>query len=63
MNKYLTICSLFFIPGLISAQDTGDIPFSPNGDPIIKIFANVHSGLTETDLSKAFEVRTGLSGL
>lgn len=62
MNKYLIICILivFSKPGF--AQEANPQPFLPNGDPIVRIFANVHTGLTETDHSKAFEVRRAYLG-
>lgn len=62
MNKYLVICCLIFSSNFTSAQDATVKTFVPNGDPIVRIFANVHSGLTETDPSKAFEVRRAYLG-
>jgi len=62
MNKFLVIYSLAFISSFISAQDATVKPFVPNGDPIVRIFANVHNGLTATDRSKAFEVRRAYLG-
>ena len=62
MNKYLVLCSLILSSSFISAQDATIKTFIPNGDPIVRIFANVHTGLTETDPSKAFEVRRAYMG-
>ncbi len=62
MNKYLVISIVILFSDLISAQDANVKAFVPNGDPIVRIFANVHSGLTQTDPSKAFEVRRAYLG-
>jgi hypothetical protein len=62
MYKYLIINCLFLFPNLVFAQDEIQQPFPAYGDPIIRIFANVHTGLTETDPSKAFEVRRAYLG-
>jgi hypothetical protein len=62
MNKFLLIYSLVLISNFISAQDATVKAFVPNGDPIVRIFANVHNGLTATDRSKAFEVRRAYLG-
>jgi len=62
MNKYLVISIVMLFSDLISAQDATVKTFVPNGDPIVRIFANVHSGLTKTDPSKAFEVRRAYLG-
>jgi len=45
MNKFLFICSLILVSNNISAQDDNVKTFIPNGDPIVRIFANVHTGL------------------
>ncbi len=62
MHKYLIINYLLLFSSLLFAQDEIPKPFIPGGDPIITIFANVHSGLTGTDRSKAFEVRRAYLG-
>jgi hypothetical protein len=62
MHKHLIISCLFLSTNLIFAQDPIQQAFISNGDPIIRIFANVHTGLTETDPSKAFEVRRAYLG-
>lgn len=62
MNKCLNLWFLALVANFISAQDAPVKSFLPNGDPIVRIFANVHIGLTETDPSKAFEVRRAYLG-
>lgn len=62
MYKYLIIITLYINSNLLFAQEEADMPVFPKGEPIIRIFANVHSGLTETDPSKAFEVRRAYLG-
>ncbi len=62
MYKFVIICSLIFLSNRVSSQESPANSFVPNGDPIVKIFANVHTGLTKTDPSKAFEVRRAYLG-
>ncbi|MFC2098280.1 porin [Bacteroidota bacterium] len=59
---YLTICALLTMPGILAAQDTEAAPVFPQGTPILRIFSNVHYGLTDADPSKAFEVRRAYIG-
>jgi len=51
------ICAIYLLPNSLSAQDDPSEPDYPAGSPIIRIFTNVHHGLTSGDESKAFEVR------
>jgi hypothetical protein len=60
-NLLITCVLLNIIPGL-SAQESGDATSFPDGSPILRIFANVNSGLTDADRSKAFEVRRAYIG-
>lgn len=46
----------------VSGGDTGGEPTGEKGSPILKIFANVHTGLTGADMSRAFEVRRAYFG-
>jgi hypothetical protein len=62
MHKYFIICCFTLISIVGIAQVPNQQRFVPNGDPIIRIFANVHTGLTSTDPSKAFEVRRAYLG-
>jgi hypothetical protein len=62
MHKYLIICCLALVPVPGISQVPSEQRFVPGGDPIIRIFANVHTGLTATDPSKAFEVRRAYLG-
>lgn len=57
----ITCALIIFIPG-ISAQGSGDTQTFPDGTPILRIFANLNSGLTDADRSKAFEVRRAYIG-
>jgi hypothetical protein len=59
---YLVLLTLAFLSLPLSAQETEGTPPYPHGSPIIKIFANLHSGLTDADPSKAFEVRRAYIG-
>ena len=58
----LIICVLSILPRILEAQDNADAPVFPQGSPILKIFANLHTGLTAADPSKAFEVRRAYIG-
>ena len=64
--KYLYNILLLFVltgvPGLLRAQqDSLDAEF-PKGSPIIRLFANVYTGLTPADRSRAFEMRRAYIG-
>jgi hypothetical protein len=58
----LIICTLSLSTTTLSAQADKVKPAFPQGSPILRIFANVHTGLTDTDPSKAFEVRRAYIG-
>jgi len=54
---YLMVCTIFLQFDRLSAQDESSDIVYPSGSPILRIFANVHHGLSSDDPSKAFEVR------
>jgi hypothetical protein len=56
----LILCALSFPSRSLTAQDAETA--YPEGSPILRIFANVHSGLTDADPSRAFEVRRAYIG-
>ncbi len=58
----LTIFALTLSAGQLSAQEETGSPGFPQGSPVIRIFANLHAGLTDADPSKAFEVRRAYIG-
>ena len=62
MNKLLIISCLLSCSPWFYAQVEPEMAFVPNGIPIVTIFANFHTGLTNTDPSKAFEVRRAYLG-
>ena len=53
----LTICATCLAIMAVSAQEASQTESIPFGTPIIRIFANVHQGLSSGDQSKAFEAR------
>ena len=53
----LTICASCLLTMAVSAQEASQTESIPIGTPIIRIFANVHQGLSSGDQSKAFEAR------
>jgi hypothetical protein len=58
----LIYCIFAIAPGWVCSQDGAESPGSPKGTPIVRIFANVYSGLTDADPSRAFEVRRAYFG-
>lgn len=58
----LIVCILIMQTTKLSAQERTGIPAFPQGVPIIKIFGNLHSGLSDADPSKAFEIRRAYIG-
>jgi hypothetical protein len=60
--KYLLICALLPFHGMLAAQGDAGNPDFPKGSPILRIFANVYTGLTDADPSKAFEIRRAYIG-
>ncbi len=53
---------LLLLPLQIGAQENAGTPVYPSGAPVVKIFANVHTGLTDADQSRAFEIRRAYIG-
>jgi hypothetical protein len=64
--KNLAICLLIFvltaIPDLLPAQKDTLVADFPKGSPVIRIFANLYTGLTAADRSRAFEMRRAYLG-
>ncbi len=58
----LIFCHLMSFTVSLRAQENTTAPEYPQGSPILRIFANVYSGLTDADPSKAFEVRRAYIG-
>ncbi|MFC2115721.1 porin [Bacteroidota bacterium] len=58
----LIVCILILHFGKLSAQDDTVTPSFPQGSPILRIFTNLHSGLTDADPSKAFELNRAYVG-
>jgi hypothetical protein len=55
-------CLLLFNPEVAHPQKDTVFQVYPHGAPILRIFANVYSGMTGADPSKAFEVRRAYLG-
>ena len=52
----------FLISIQLSAQKSDTLAFKPHGKPIIKIFSNFHTSLTEGTESSAFEIKRAYFG-
>ncbi|MDT8393204.1 MAG: hypothetical protein RQ761_05140 [Bacteroidales bacterium] len=65
MKKYYffsTIYVLLLISFNSFSQDIDTEEFTPHGKPIIKIFTNIHSGLSENNDDAGFEIRRAYFG-
>ncbi|TKG89066.1 hypothetical protein EYV94_26285 [Puteibacter caeruleilacunae] len=56
----LAIALLFAITGNLIAQDNSE--FKPNGKPLVKIFSNYHTDITDGESASAFEITRAYFG-
>ncbi len=62
MNSVFVLIFCFLISTQLTAQKSDTIVFKPHGKPIIKIFSNFHTSLSDGNENSAFEVKKAYFG-
>jgi len=57
-----TILLMFLTITSSSGQEVTDTTFKPNGNPILKVFANLHTGVNEGNTDAAWQIRRAYLG-